>query len=273
MDRTLYLSENRKVTVYRDGPSVWIAEKGKSGRRIPARLVSRVVIIGNVKLDAGVITLFTDNRVPVTLINQKGGSAAVVMPYIDRLPYYYERQRACLSSDERIRRFKDWIFSRRREQQLYAVFRLSKKVGSTFASKGFREKDYHHLLERFRPFEDSQWVVVLGAVRSLVRELIIACLVKSDLDPHLGAIYRRHNFGLALDICHVLEPEMELQSILFLRGAAAKGHIIKDKSGWSMTGEGIRDIAQRFENRRKQLQSLTERLLDDLFELMRELRK
>ncbi len=67
MGRTLYLNENKGLTVLRDGPSVWIKEDGKAGRRIPARLVGRVVVIGNLRLEAGVDNPFYAERYPCYL--------------------------------------------------------------------------------------------------------------------------------------------------------------------------------------------------------------
>jgi CRISPR/Cas system-associated endonuclease Cas1 len=121
MGRTLYLNENKGLTVLRDGPSVWIKEDGKAGRRIPARLVGRVVVIGNLRLEAGVITLFTQNDIPVTFINRRGDELAVAMPYNHHLPRHYEEQKIFLDVDENIERFKGWLYARRKETQINVI--------------------------------------------------------------------------------------------------------------------------------------------------------
>jgi CRISPR/Cas system-associated endonuclease Cas1 len=273
MDRTLYLNEKRNLRVYRDGPSIWIKEDGKASRRVPARLVSRVVIIGNLKCDAGVLTLFTDNDVPVTLISRKGDSVAVVMPYHDTLSCYYHKQKAFLKTEENINRFKDWLYARRRALEIYTLKRLSKKIAGEFVMKGFRTRDYRNIIIRFNPSDTAWWDVGKAMVANLFREMTISCLVKAELDPHIGVLHRRYNFGLALDLCHILEPLVDLQTIQFLRNAGRNNYLINDSSGWSISGDGVKDIVQRFENMKKKLYQSEERLLDNLFELMRELRK
>jgi len=253
-----------------------VKEEGKAGRRIPARLVGRVVIIGNLRLEAGVITLFTDNDIPVTFINSRGEAVAVAMPYNHNLPRHYEEQKVFLETEEDTDRFKRWVYARRKETQLRVVNRLSKGVASAFEVKGFREKDYQKFIEKFKPSgtaKDEYWRIVSAIVSSLFREMVINIIVKADLDPHLGILFRRHNFGLALDLCHILEAEIDIQCIQFLRTAKEKGYIVKEQMGWSVSKEGMRDIIHRFENRREQLQEAVERLIDDIFELMRELRR
>jgi len=273
MGRTLYLNENKGLTVFRDGPSIWVKENGKAGRRIPARLVGRVVVIGNLRLEAGVITLFTQNDIPVTFINHRGDELAVAMPYNHHLPRHYEEQKIFLDVDDNIERFKCWLYARRKETQINVIRRFSKGFAGLFTAKGFREKDYCRFIEKFKPSNNEQWKVVSGVISNLFREMIIVCLLKADLDPHLGMLYRRHNFSLALDICYILEPEIDIQCIQFLRGAREKGCMVREKIGWAVSKDGMRDIIHRFENRRKQIHATIERLIDDIFELMRGLRR
>jgi len=276
MDRTLYLNENKGLRVFRDGPSIWIKEEGKAGRRIPARLIGRVIIIGNLRFEAGVITLFTDNDIPVTFINHRGDAVAVAMPYNHHLPRHYEEQRVFLETEENTDRFKRWVYAKRRETQIRVVNLFSKGVARSFADKGFREKNYQKFIEEFKPTgaaKDEYWRIASGTVSNLFREMLIGCIVKADLDHHLGVIYRRHNFGFALDLCRILEAEIDLQCIQFLKGAKEREFLVKGSAGWAVSKEGMKDIIHRFENRRKQLQEIVERLIDDIFELMRELRR
>lgn len=273
MGRTLYLNENKGLTVLRDGPSVWVKEEGRSGRRIPARLVGRVIIIGNLRLESGVITLFTDNDIPVTFMNHRGDVVAVAISYNHQVPRHYEEQKIILETEGNIERFKSWLYANRKELQINVVQRFSKRVAWLFMAKGFREKDYRRIVDLLKPSKDEYWKVAYEVVSNLFREMVIGCIVKADLDPHLGVLHRRHNFSLALDMCHILEPEIEMQCIQFLRTAREKGHMVKEQIGWSISRDGIRDIIHRFENRRKQLYDTVEKLIDEIFELMRELRK
>jgi CRISPR/Cas system-associated endonuclease Cas1 len=273
MDRTLYLNENKGLRVFRDGPSIWIREDGKAGRRVPARLVGRVVIMGNIKLESGVITLFTDRDVPVTFINCRGDSVAVALPYNEKLPRYYEEQKVFLETEENADRFKSWLHAKNKEMQLHVIQRLSKKLALKFAGDGFRERDYRKIIQQFRTCSEDQWQVILGIAASLFREMTVGCLIKAGLDPHVGVLHRRYNFSLAFDLCHILEPETEIQCLQFASGAKENKHMMKDYGNWLVTKDGMKDIIQRFENRRKQVQDIVERLIDDIFVMIRELRK
>ncbi len=273
MERTLYLNENEQVTVYRDGPSIWVMETGRAGRRIPARLIGRVVIIGNVRLETDVITLFTDNDIPVTLMNRAGDSAAVVMPYEEKLARFYEKQKALFINPEMVRRYKDWLYSQRRKTELRVLKRLSKFLFETLTAKGFSSREYRALVGKFKVVSEDQWLAVFGVVSMLFREMVAGYVVRIGLDPHIGVVNRRRNFALVLDICHILEPEIDLQSIQFCRSARANGYMIRGQSGWSISPEGMKDVVHRFENRREQLLAVADSIIDDVFEFMREVRK
>jgi len=272
MDKTLYINEKEGLEVIRDGPSLWVIKDGKAGRRIPVRLVGRVVIIGNLKIETGVITLFTENNIPVTFMNRKGKEVAVTIPYNHNLPRLHEEQRVLMETEENENRVKTWICARRREFQLNTVERLSRVVATNFIAKGFREQDYQGLINKYKPKSQDQWMVVCGLITNLFKEVIIASLVKYDLDPHMGILHRRRNFGLGLDICHILEPEIDLNAIKFFQCNRNNILMQRGNNGWIVSQEGMRNIIHRFENRRKSLQEKIESIIDDLFRLMRELR-
>lgn len=272
MDRTLYLNENKGLEVIRDGPSIWIKEDGKAGRRIPARLVGRVVVIGNLKLEAGVITLFTGNDIPVTFMNRRGEEVAVTIPYNHHLSRHHEGQRVFLETEENIQRFKMWLYSKRRDVQLGTVSRLSRSAASLFISRGFRERDYQEFIKRHKPQSEEQWKIVNEIISNLFSEMVIGSIMKSDLDPHTGIMHRRHNFGLALDIGYTIGPEADLQGIQFFKSVKENVSLIKGSEGWAVSKEGMKEIIHRFENRKKALHEMVEQAIDDLFALMRELR-
>lgn len=272
MDKTLYLNENEGLEVTRDGPSIWVREDGRSGRRVPVRLVGRVVIIGNLKIEASVITLFTENDIPVTFMNRKGRQVAVTIPYNHNLPRHYEEQRVLIGTEENENRVKTLIASRRREFHLRTVKRLSGIVAADFITNGFRESDYETFLDKYKPRSQEQWVIVCGLIGNLFKEIIISSLMKCDLDPHMGILHRRHNFGLALDICHIMSPEIDLHAVQFFRCNRDNILMQKGNNGWLVSQQGMKDIIHRFENRRKSLHERIECIIDDIFQLMRELR-
>lgn len=271
--KNLYLHESRGLEILRDGPSIWIRQEGKAGRRIPVRLIGRVVIIGNLKLEAGAITLFTENDIPVTFMNMSGEEAAVTIPYNHHLPRHYEEQKVFLETEKNVQRVKGWILAERRLLQLDTLKRLSKGGGALYTSKGFRESDYQGFIGSHIKGGLESWKVVNGIVSNLFREMIVGGLIHADLDPHMGILHRRHNFGLALDICHIMGAAEDLQALQFLKLSKDKASMCRSPQGCVVTKDGMKDIIHRFENRKKALYEILGRILDDLFELMRELRK
>ncbi len=270
MGRTLYLNENSNINVTRDGPSVWIQWCSGSGQRVPARLISRVVIIGNVKLEAGAITLFTENDIPVVFLTKSGEEVAVALPYNHKLPTHYEEQKVFLETAENSQRFENWANTKRMVIQVSIMRRLYRKSSYKFKF-GFGEGNYQKLLSPFKPRSEDKWTAVTNVINNLFRLLIIEHLIKAGLDLHMGVIHRRHNFGLALDICYIMGGESDLQAIKFFR-CAKSDHIEKISGNWTLTDKGMRNIIQRFENRKVALHNIVSSIIDEIFELMRQLR-
>lgn len=272
MERTLYLDETENILITRDGPSLWIKKKGLANARIPQNLVDRVVIIGNVRIDAGVITLFTEKGIPVTLFNSKGEETAVAIPYNHHLANHHEEQKLLLLSDKGVKGFRCWIHSKTKNFQLETTKRLLKKKAFILEDEGFRFKDYWKLIESYLPNNRKKWNNVRKIISNLFKEMIISSLLNAELDPHIGVINRRVNFGLALDFCSIFSSQIDLHAILFFKSSP-------EKDFWSTIGKdtilnklGIKDIIHRFENRKKFIHDSIEKLIDDLFELIRELR-
>lgn len=272
MGRTLYLSENdNALSVRRDGPSVWIERREKAGQRVPARLLGRVVIIGNVRLDAGTITLFTENDIPVVFMNRSAEEVAVAIPYNHRLPSHYEEQKVFLMSAETISRYEQWAQAKRTVIQVGTLKRLYSGIASRIRY-GIGEGNYQELLADLKPRSEEKWRLAMNVITNLFRGMIIERLLKADLDPHLGVLHRRHNFGLALDFCHILGAESDLQCIQLFRSEDLDSFMELTSKGWRVTARGMRSIVHRFENRRAVLENMVEITIDEIFELMRELR-
>jgi CRISPR/Cas system-associated endonuclease Cas1 len=274
MDKTLYLSEKRGLQVRRDGPSVWVTETGKAGRRVPVRLVSRVVIIGNLRVESAIVTLFTEHNVPVTFMNRRGEELAVAIPFNHQLPHHYEEQKALLDDEENVERFRQWTCRERRRLQLETIERLSSAAAPIYKSKGFRDRDYDEFIHRYAMMAGTipERKLAEGIITGLFREMVVGELLKADLDPHLGVVHRRHNFGLALDICSILEPEIHLQAIQFLRAAKGRSFMLQGPGHDVLSKDGMKDLIHRFENKRVAQQACIGAILDGLFELIREVR-
>lgn len=271
MGRTLYLNERPRLVVLRDGPSVLIRQPEQACQRIPARLVGRVVIIGNVRIDAAAITLFTEHGIPVVFMSRSGSEVAVAIPYNHRLARHYEEQRVFLENEGNIKRYLSWMMTRRMAVQTAVLKRLFKDKARAFRF-GVGDGNYQALISGIKPVDEARWSVAKGILNSLFRGLVIEHLSAAGLDPHTGVLHRRHNFGLALDICHVLEAESDLLCIQFFRATENRSLLEMSGGGWAITDAGVRDIAHRFEDRRQILTGLIESVIDNLFDLMRELR-
>lgn len=268
MGRTLYLNATRQnLLVLRDGPSVCIRRRERAPQRVPVRLLGRVVIIGNVRLDAGAITLFAENDIPVVFMNRAAEDVAVAIPYNHSLPTHYRAQKIFLESERNISRFKEWADTKRMVIQVNMLKRLYRWFGGYVIGEG----NYQELLSRKKPRDEWKWTTVTGIVTNLFRGLIIERLIKADLDPHLGVLHRRHNFGLALDICYIMGAESDMQGLQFFRCTRKHPYMETRGSNWKITDAGMRNIIQRFENRRAALSDMVDNVIDELFELMREL--
>lgn len=267
MGRTLYLTEKKGLKIFRDGPSLYIAEDGKSGRRVPVRLIDRVVIIGSVDINSLVITLFTENNIPVTFLNRRGEEMAVALSYNHNVSQHYHRQQIFLNSTENIERFNNIIKSWRHRIQMDVIKRLSKRLAINLNRTGFTERDYQKIIYAYKTLHRHLYHRINNIVSGLFRELITSRVSKVGLDPHIGVLHRRHNFGFVLDICHMLGPEEDMQTIQFLKNKNITDLIRQE----DINPDGIKDIVVRFENRRDWIIDTIERIFDDIFEAMREL--
>jgi hypothetical protein len=271
MDRTLYLTEKHGVEVRRDGPSLWIRERGKSGYRIPARQVGRVVIMGNVRMDSGVISLFTEENIPVAFLNKQGKELAVCMPYNHHLPRHYEEQKRLFGGEDHARLFRQWLFSVRRSNQLETLKHISGGKAQVYARIGFRDRDYEDIIRSLLFDSASQWVAARTAVEGFLHEMIIRALLRADLDPHLGITNKRHNFALALEFSWALGGEIDLQTLKFLKAAHFNGQSWRSPDGSIILKDGLKALVQGFEQRKGIVHRLIEDMIDDMFRLIRDI--
>lgn len=272
MGRTLYLNEcSSGLTVMRDGPSVLIKSIEIADRRIPVRLISRVIIIGSVRMDADIITLFAEHNVPVIFMTRNSEESAVAIPYNHRLAMHYEEQKIFLYSNQHISRYEHWANTKRMTIQLKVLKRLFKNTKLKL-NRDIGEGNYQLILKGLKPADEDRWIIVSEIVNNLLRGLIIEHLLKAGIDPHTGIIHRRHNFGMALDLCYIMGAESDIQSLQFFKDAKSEHYFERRHNRVEVSNSGMRDIIHRFENRKEALDNMIENIIDELFELMRELR-
>lgn len=259
------------MTIQRDGPSLWIMMGNRAGRRVPARLISRVIITGNVKLDASVITLFTESGKPVTFLNRKGEVLATAFGMINPNWRIKERQAILFTNSLYRPRVLNWIIARRRNNQMRLLKDLSCKEVGLLTRKGLREKDFKRIIASYLPEDENLVRVIRGTVTGLMNESIADCLLASELDPHLGALHRRYNLGLVRDLAYIMETEAIRQTIRFFRMKRWEFYLDSVEREWLLNAGGMKSIAMRFENQRKEVEEMIDSLIDDIFQLMREL--
>lgn len=263
--RTLYLFENEnRITVHRDGPSVLITKKGKASTRIPVRLIDKVIVIGNVRIDSYSLLLFSENQIPVLFLDNKNTEQALLLPYNHKLPAYYKAQKLLLNSEQAIKRFKKWIKIRRMLEQvrvlraLFKNFNIPDEIG---------EGNYQFILSKIKP-NNGKWNIIKEIVQNFIKAILTNCLLRVQIDLHLGVIHKRVNFGLLLDLLMIFEPEADLEAVKFFL-------IIKNSNSTDndLTEYEIKNIIERFENKKESITNAVETVIDELIEILRDIRK
>ena len=248
MEKTLYLSERQGMRVSRDGPSLWIVQPGQAGRRVPARLIRRVLIVGNVALDSGSLALFAERGVPVTLLSRQSEPVATVLGVAEGDAQRRARQAALLEDRARREQVAAWLSAWEHGRQLVLLTRLDPGQASRWRREGFRRTDY------------DAWVVAQGRVRGLagrargfflgaLHELVVAEVGAGGWDPHVGVRHRTQPLGFVKDCVMALRAEADR---LWLEGAPAEMGRASSSAAW----------AARFEAGRPRVEALLRRMLD-----------
>jgi CRISPR/Cas system-associated endonuclease Cas1 len=269
MGRTLYLAEGEPLRILRDGPSLWIEKEGRAGRRVPVRLIERVVIVGKVPIDSSVITLLASYDIPVFFINLKGQETAICLSNRPSTLRYSQRQSIFKASKENRTQYTDLLMSWRRRMQIHFLKRAFRNKGfvERLLSRGFTERQFKEIVRSLAGDHKDGFYAARSIMKGILLETTIVRLKKAGFDPHNGVLHEGKRFGLAHDICYVFEPEISLQAIKFTRNKQFKSFI---KNG-QLTPQGIKDLAQRYENRATLLVVLIDRLLKEVTSLLLEL--
>ncbi len=271
MERTLYLNDTAGLLVKKDGPSLWIVEKGRAGRRVPLRLIGEVVVRGNVRLDAGAITMLAENGVPVTFIGRgKGSITTALMRDMPPTVFMAKVERLRRSGGGRAR-VVDMMESMRSNHQRRLLKELFPPRAEVIESRGLRESDYRTWLHTLIPSCAGRKgaEAIKGVLEGLFHECALKKVIDSGLDPHGGFIHLHSDFGFVKDICHVIEAERDRQLVRFFKSPVLDRHMVMKKGGPVITGEGMRNIAVRFENRKGALLGMMDSVLVSFFEVLR----
>ncbi|MCP9453341.1 MAG: CRISPR-associated endonuclease Cas1 [Nitrospira sp.] len=257
MDRTLFLNERPGLSVRRDGPSLWIDQPGSAGRRVPVRLIRRVLIAGNVTLDTESLTVFAERGVPVTLLGRNGQAVAMVVSCASGLFARRGLQVGAIEYSSVRERIVSWLRAWERGRRLALAARLDSATAARWRCTGVRTVDY------------EQWVQRLGRLRgaalrqrrlfhAAVGTLILDRIVEAGWDPHVGTIHRGEPLGFVKDCTMAIRADAD--QLWLEQGRLA------DQTSAALS----LDVAESFERHRSRLVRLLGRLLDQYGELLRE---
>lgn len=267
MKRTLYLCEAKGLTVKVDGPSLWIEQKGVAGKRVPFQMIERVMIVGNIRLDTDVLSHLASENVPVTIFTKNGKGISILVSYDDSYPCYYHRQKIFYMSPFNEERFKNIVRHWRRKTQVTALKRFSKNLYEEFRESKLKDSVFNRIIEFETFFYKDRYRMVYKIIHGMFCQLIFSIVSHSGLDPSSGVINRRHPQGLVFDIAYMLEAEIHIQALQFFRSKTEQIMITR----MGITSEGMRDIALRFENRKRAIVRMINLIIDDIIEAIKEL--
>lgn len=267
MSRSVYIFENADIKIGTDGPAILIERPGKSPQRIPFNLISRVYLIGNITLNSRLIIALAENNITLIATKLNGEKRAMVMPFNDRLPKFHKLQRMILEDNDRLSKYINWVETYRHYFQLMI---LRKYYGYLSRVNSIGEGDYKHYIMRLMPEDKNILQIVNQPIGSLLTGLINERLVKAKLDVHIGGYFRRVNFGCLLDLLYILEAFLDEQTIMFFRQRDHSKYFKTDNGGITINEQGYLNIVNRFENKRQQIESQIDRVIDDYFALLRE---
>lgn len=257
MERTLFLNERAGMRVRRDGPSLWIEQPGSAGRRVPVRLIRRVLIAGNVALDTESLTAFAERGVPITLVGRNGHPAAMVVSCASGLFVRRGLQVGAMEHPSVRERVSAWLRAWERGRRLAVATSLDSVTAARWRRDGVRTMDYEQWVERLGR--------LLGAAfrqrrffHAAVGTLILDRITELGWDPHVGAIHRGEPLGFAKDCAMATRADADR---LWLEQGRLAQHTEASLS---------RDVAEYFERHRPRLARLLDRLFDQYAELLQE---
>ena len=174
-----------------------VTEPGKAPRRVPARLIGRVVIVGNVPMESAVVTLFVQQGTPVIFFDRRDLRPAITLLCEERGPQRRSRQHLLFRRPPTSERIRLWLRSKRRLSVVRVLKRLSRRLAKRFEREGLREEDYDALLRTLRR-SNPRWQVLVGVLRGMMLSSLFRCCNGRGLIPTAGSSIRRRILDWAL---------------------------------------------------------------------------
>lgn len=245
--RTLYLIERGNGTVVkRDGPSVLIERRFTAPVRIPGDYIDKVIIYGNVEIDAFSITLFSSKGAPILIIGRHG-ETSIVLPNTDEIKSYSKYQKMMLESEKLVEKFTTWINEKRIFNQKKVLSNMFKNITISLDEK---EENYYTMVNKIKPSE-FLWEMIRGIMKNFLSITILSKLINAKLDPHVGIINQNNNYGLVSDIYKTCEPISDLLTFQFFYADGANMDFIKNPE---LNSERLQMIVDKFEKKKKEIE-------------------
>jgi len=268
--RPLYVNTHDKTYLTADGPQLVIFDPDNGETRVPVKNINTVQVRGRALIDSAAIILLANNDIPIVIAETKTRKNVLILPYNHYLPKYHREQRVILKSSQNIDKYVKWLETQRMYQQINVINRISPSLQ---INNQIGDGNYQQWIKTRRPQNLSAWQAVKSSVRLLFRSIITEKLMKAKLDLHLGGYFRRVNFGLVLDVALILDPRVDEQCLLFFNQKNWQLLLqTKSDGNFLLTDAGHRNVVHRFENKKTQLGDEIERIIDDYFSFLRELR-
>jgi len=263
--RTLYLIERGKgITVSRDGPSVLIERKFTAPVRIPADYIDKVIIYGNVELDAFSLTLFSSKYIPILIIGRHGESS-IILPYSDGIDSYSKYQKMMIASNKILDSLMQWAYHHRVENQKKTLDSLFKNI-KVSAEPG--ENSYQAMINKIKPSE-FLWQTVKGIVKNLFLLAILSKVLTAKLDPHIGFINQQRNYGLIFDIYYIFEPIVDFLTFQFFYKDGVNIDFIKNPD---INYERLQMLVEQFESKREDFDTQIRVIITEILSYLRVIR-
>ncbi len=208
MERTLYLKETPGLRVSRDGPSLWVTRPHTAGQRVPVRLIRRVLIAGNVTLDAEALTVFAQRGVPITLLDRDGLPVAHVWSAAPAPVARRGAQAAALENPEVRERLAAMVRAWERGRRLVLASRLDPAVASRWRREGLRSEDYDAWIVRQARTRGAP-LRRRGVCRAVLATLALEAIAQAGWDPHLGVLHGARPLGFMYDCTTALGAEAD----------------------------------------------------------------
>lgn len=246
-----------------DGPSIMVRVGQGVERRIPIRWLERVVVVGNMELESQLLSRLAAQGIPVLLVERESLKSAVVYKVNENGVQIKKRQHMVFRKAPLSEHVSNWMRSKRREMILKTIKKYSPRLVNLFLQDGNIECKYQQLIKILKRNIPS-WDTVIGLIRSMMFELLLTIIKKTNFDPHCGAINRGIDFGFVLDLLWIMEPEVDYQAVRFFRIPSRRNIKLLSKGN-----QEFREIVHRFENRKKLVDKEVKFFLDELIDLMR----